>query len=175
MLLPLSAAAQVPTNSASLSGQLIDENDRPVARAEIIFRTDSGAALTVYTDSTGHFDVPGLTALHIRMSISKPGYFRIDDRNVDLEPGSNEISVTVNHETEIKEKLEVQSAPVQIDPDATSHQESLVQHEIERSGFGKPRSSTKFESCSAGLSRFQGKSSRCRCQAGAGGSITRWF
>ena len=130
MLLPLSAAAQVPSNAASLSGQLIDENDRPVARAEIIFRTDSGAALTVYTDSSGHFDVPGLTTLHIRMSISKPGYFRIDDRNVDLEPGSNEISVTVNHETEIKERLEVQSAPVQIDPDATSHQESLVQHEI---------------------------------------------
>ncbi len=40
------------------------------------------------------------------------------------------MSLSLNHETEIQEKLEVESSPVQIDPDTTSHQESLVQHEI---------------------------------------------
>ncbi len=49
---------------------------------------------------------------------------------MDLIAGSNEISITLNHETEIQEKLEVESAPIQIDPDTTSHEESMVQHEI---------------------------------------------
>ena len=49
---------------------------------------------------------------------------------LDLEPGVNEVTLTLNHETELQEKLEVKSDPVQIDPDTTSHQESLVQHEI---------------------------------------------
>ena len=49
---------------------------------------------------------------------------------LDLAPGVNEVSLTLNHETELQEKVEVQSEPVQIDPDTTSHEESLVQHEI---------------------------------------------
>ncbi len=47
-----------------------------------------------------------------------------------MSAGNSEVSITLNHETEIEEQLEVKSAPVQIDPDTTSHQETLVQHEI---------------------------------------------
>jgi len=130
VLHPFLAVAQTQSLSANLRGQVIDENVQPVPRVEVTFHTESGASSTVYTDAAGRFEVSGLSSLHIRMSISKPGYFRIDDRKADLTPGGNEISIMVNHETEIQEKLEVQSAPIQIDPDSTSHQESLVQHEI---------------------------------------------
>lgn len=126
-----SFAAGWPQAAATdLRGQVIDENDQPVPRAEIIFTLDSGVSRTVYTDAAGRFDFPGVTSLQVQMTISKPGYFRIADRKVELTPGSNELSLILNHETEIKEQLEVQSSPVQIDPDTTSHQESLVQHEI---------------------------------------------
>jgi hypothetical protein len=122
--------AQAPASTADLHGQVIDENGEPVARVEIVFATGTGSPTTVYTDAAGRFEVLGLTALEISISISKPGYFRITDRRTNLSHGSNEISITVNHETEIQERLEVLSAPIQIDPDTTSHQESLVQHEI---------------------------------------------
>ena len=109
---------------------MIDENGQPVQRVEIIFHFGVAAARTVYTDASGHFDLPGFSSTHVVVTISKPGYFRIDDRSLELSAGSNEVSFTLNHETEIQEKVEVESAPVQIDPDTTSHQESLVQHEI---------------------------------------------
>jgi hypothetical protein len=129
-LFPIIALAQSPPNTADLHGQVTDENGEPVSRVEIVFLAESGSSTTVYTDAAGRFELTGVSGLQIHMSISKPGFFRITGRNVDLTPGSNEISITLNHETEIQEKLEVQSAPIQIDPDTTSHQESLVQHEI---------------------------------------------
>ncbi|MBZ5662099.1 MAG: carboxypeptidase regulatory-like domain-containing protein [Acidobacteriia bacterium] len=115
---------------AELRGQVVDENGQPVSRVELEFVPESGNAVTVFSDAAGRFEIGQLSGLKVLMSVSKPGFFRIKDRPVDLSPGSNEISLTVNHETEIQEKLDVQSSPVEIDPDSTSHQESLVQHEI---------------------------------------------
>ena len=45
-------------------------------------------------------------------------------------PGINDVSITLNHETELQQSIEVHSASTQIDPETTSHQESLVQREI---------------------------------------------
>ena len=124
------AAGRPRPASEALSGQVIDENDQPVARAEMIFTLDSGVSRTVYTDAAGRFELAGIDGLQVQMTISKPGFFRIAGRKLDLTAGATEISLVLNHETEIKEQLDVQSAPVEIDPDTTSHQESLVQHEI---------------------------------------------
>ncbi len=127
---PMCAGGQTPPGVANLRGQVIDENSQPVPRVEIIFRFGSGGSRTVYTDAGGHFELPDLPSLQIYMTVSKPGFFRLNNRALELSPGNNVVSLTLNHETEIKEKLEVQSAPIQIDPDTTSHEESLVQHEI---------------------------------------------
>jgi Carboxypeptidase regulatory-like domain len=130
ILCPRARGAQAPERAAELRCQIMDEDGRPVERAEVILREGAGGPLTVYTDATGRFKAANLSALRIHLTISKPGFFRIDDREIDLRPGQNELSLTLNHETEIQEKLEVQSTPIEIDPEATGHQESLVQHEI---------------------------------------------
>ena len=130
ILWPTANNAQSRPGEADLHGQVIDENGQPVPRVEIIFHFGRGSSRTVYTDAAGRFELLGLNESQIHLTISKPGFFRIDDRVLDLTAGSNEVSITLNHETEIQEKLEVKSSPVQIDPDTTSHQESLVQHEI---------------------------------------------
>ena len=49
---------------------------------------------------------------------------------MDLAPGVNEIIFTLNHEKEFEQSIDVLSPPTQIDPETTSHQEALVQHEI---------------------------------------------
>lgn len=121
---------QTAPSHTDLRGQVIDENGAPVARAEMAFKEESGQTITIYTDAAGHYDAPGMVGTSVLMSVSKPGFFKINDRRIDLTAGNIEIEVTLNHETEIQEKVEVQSAPIEIDPDTTSHQESLVQHEI---------------------------------------------
>jgi len=130
VLCPLRCAAQSQSPLTDLRGQVIDENGQPVPRVEVDLRFGSGSSQTIYTDTVGRFQLRTASISQVHLSLSKPGFFRIEDRVVDLAPGVTEISLTLNHETEVKEQLEVQSEPVQIDPDTTSHQESLVQHEI---------------------------------------------
>jgi hypothetical protein len=115
---------------ADLRGTVVDENGEPVPRVEIVVYFESGSPQTIYTETVGRFEVHAMASSQVHLSLSKPGFFRIDDRVLRLAPGVNEVTLTLNHETELQEKLEVQSEPVQIDPDTTSHQESLVQHEI---------------------------------------------
>jgi hypothetical protein len=97
---------------------------------EIVVRFGSGGSQTIYTEPAGRFEVHAAGLSQVHLSLSKPGFFRIEDRVLDLAPGVNEVTLTLNHETELQEKVEVKSEPVQIDPDTTSHQESLVEHEI---------------------------------------------
>jgi carboxypeptidase family protein/TonB-dependent receptor-like protein len=128
-VLPL-AITHAQTGAASVRGQVIDEDGQPVSRAEVTIHFGVDGSSTIYTDDSGRFDVAIATPFNVHLTISKPGFFRIDNRAIELVPGANEVSITLNHETEIQEKLEVQSSPIQIDPESTSHQESIVQHEI---------------------------------------------
>src|ERR1700737_5014739 len=130
ILSPLCGAARAQSTVTDLRGQIIDESGLPVARVEVVVRFGSGGSQTVYTDNAGRFESQFTGISQVELSLSKPGFFRVDGRKLSLAAGVNEISLTLNHEIELQERLEVQSEPVQIDPDTTSHQESLVQHEI---------------------------------------------
>src|SRR5260221_12147719 len=90
--------AQSRPNDADLHGQIIDENGLPVARVEIVPHSGGDSSRTVYSDAAGRFELPGLPESQIHLTISKPGFFRLDDRVVDLSAGSNEVSITLNHE-----------------------------------------------------------------------------
>jgi hypothetical protein len=130
LLCPSWVAAKPQSGDVELRCQVIDEDGQPVPRVEIVLRSGSGSSRTIYTDTVGRFELHAVASPQVHLSLSKPGFFRIEDRVLDLEPGANEVTLTLNHETELQEELEVKSEPVQIDPDTTSHQESLVQHEI---------------------------------------------
>src|SRR6202030_1315264 len=130
ILRPSRGETQPQGTPADLRCQAIDENGEPVPRVEVGLHFGNGGSQTIFTDTAGRFELHAAGLSQVHLSLSKPGFFRIDDRVLDLAPGANEVTLTLNHETELQEKVEVQSEPVQIDPDTTSHQESLVQHEI---------------------------------------------
>jgi hypothetical protein len=95
----------------------------------------SGAAVeaketTTYTDASGEFLIEGIEGGRIAIVLSKPGYFRVENPSIELKPGVNEATFKLPHETELQEKVEVFSDPVQIDPTSTSHESTLVQHEV---------------------------------------------
>lgn len=118
------------TPAAELHGQVVDEDSQPVARVEIVESISAPGVQPVYTDGAGRFEIKFPAAGPVRLNLSKPGFFRIDNRTVDLAPGVNEVIITLNHEKEFEQNIEVESPPVQIDPETTSRQESVVQHEI---------------------------------------------
>src|SRR5262249_45830038 len=122
------AAAQAPM--VQLRGQVVDEDAQPITRVEITGKDAEGKVATYYTDPVGRFEIDFPEARTVLLSFSKPGYSRVDARQFDLVPGVNEIAITLNHETELQQSIEVHSASTQIDPETTSRQETLVQREI---------------------------------------------
>jgi hypothetical protein len=114
-------------------GKVVDEDGLPVSRVEVTARWGAETTvetITVYTDAVGEFQIPSISSDKVSISLSKPGYFRVENDVLELKPGVNEESFKLSHETELQQKVDVRSGPVQIDPDTTSHQETLVQHEV---------------------------------------------
>jgi hypothetical protein len=122
--------ARAQTTDVSLQGQIVDEDGHPVQRAEVVANWGSNSSFTVYTDAVGRFQIAPISDERVYLSISKPGFFRLDDQNIALISGVNQITLTLTHETDLQQQVHVLSGPTQIDPDTTSHQETLVQHEI---------------------------------------------
>jgi hypothetical protein len=133
------AQGTVQPAPAELRGKVLDEKGIPVARVEVTakYEAASGAAgapepkeKTVYTDAAGEFVLPGIESDHIALVLSKPGYFRLEKPAYELKPETNEATFTLPHETELREAVEVRSDAIQIDPTSTSHEQTLVQHEV---------------------------------------------
>ncbi len=128
LVLPASRAASPPRGQ--LRGMVVDENGVPVVSALVLVTTPSSRTLTAYTDSAGRFTLEDLEPGQYKVSLNKPGYFRVALQPVEIREGLNEISFSFQHETEIQERVEVTSTPNPVDPAATSHQETLVAREI---------------------------------------------
>jgi hypothetical protein len=123
-------AVQAQSTPASMLGQVLDEDGHPIARVEVTGHWGNNSSLTVYSDAAGKFQIAPLPADRVVLSFSKTDFFRIENSVIELKPGENQASFTMNHATELQQKVEVRSDPVQIDPDTTSHQETLVEHDI---------------------------------------------
>jgi Carboxypeptidase regulatory-like domain/TonB-dependent Receptor Plug Domain len=122
------AAAQAAT--FELRGRVNDEDGHPVPDAEVTIRWNHNRSLTVYSDAAGEFKVAPIDESQVSVSVSKPGFFQTKDQKLTLDPGTNEAALVLNHETEIHQQVNVASGPSGLDPDLTSRQETLVQHEI---------------------------------------------
>jgi hypothetical protein len=131
ILLILSASFSIgASESVTLSGYVVDEDGKPVALLEIKIQSPDGVIQVLHTDAAGVFEYVGAGAGEYRVSLNKAGFFRVIDKPFPLKEGNNEISFTVNHETEIHEEVEVYSSADTISPTVTSHTETLLAREI---------------------------------------------
>jgi hypothetical protein len=123
----LSLAAQ---GVLRLQGSVVDEDGKPVAGLEISIRHPGQEAFLTHTDAAGLFEYAADTAGEYRLSLNKAGFFRVTDRPLELRDGVNQITFTVNHETEIHEEVQVYSSGEDIQPLDSSHADSLIAREI---------------------------------------------
>lgn len=129
-LLMLPAAAEAAPPAAQLLGSVVDENGLAVAGVEVVLRAPNGQPQATYTDVAGRFAFRALSVGDFRVSLNKPGFFRLVDQALQLHEGVNEFSFTLSHEFEIHEKVEVVSSASGVEPQESAHQETLVAHEI---------------------------------------------
>ena len=122
------ALAQAST--ARVRAQVSDDDGKPVVGVEVKLTPASGRVLVAYTDATGHFEVSDVPVGHAAIGLSKPGFFEVAGRSLDISAGENDLTFTLNHETEIHQEVQVSATATQIQPESTTRDEVLLQHDI---------------------------------------------
>ena len=119
-------ALQAPS---ALSGAVEDETKQPVPGVQVTLHSGAAIQLTS-TNEAGRFRFDSLPAGDYSLDFDKAGFFRLTNYAVTIGTPSTEITVTMNHEYEIRSQVDVVSTPHEIVPEQTRHEEELVAHEI---------------------------------------------
>src|ERR1700685_2729532 len=116
--------------TARLTGRVVDEDSVQVNSAQVILVQEGRTVGGTFTDDSGHFEFDALAPGVAMISVRKPGYFELTVRAATLNAGENDLTLTLTHETELNETVEVRSSAAQLDPMQTAHQDGLVQRDI---------------------------------------------
>ena len=86
--------------------------------------------LSAVSDDAGFFSLPNLSPGEYTVRIEKQGYFVLADQKIQLAAENTEFVFTLNHEEEVREKVDVTVTENRIDPTTTQSTESLSSTEI---------------------------------------------
>jgi hypothetical protein len=122
VLVGTAAAAQLP---AAPSIAVVDENGVAVPSARITLQSSSQPAVHCLTIFTGRCQIPSLPSGKYQLHVEKEGYYALDQPRVQIDPGST-IEVTLNHQQEVREIVDVRESTPAIDPTQVSSRETLT-------------------------------------------------
>ena len=127
----LFAAGQMRgADSADCRGIVLDENSVPVIAAQVSLEDSEGHSYRTETDLAGRFAIHNLSAGDYKAEVRKKGFFVLSGQTVSLHTGSNEVSLVLNHEQEVREKVQVTAPSNQIDTQDTTQRSTLSAQEI---------------------------------------------
>ena len=129
-LLFMAGAGIAADTAITLRGRVIDENGLPVGGAQVKLEMTGGQAFLGTTDDTGAFTVPNLAAGEYTAHITKPGFFILEGQKFELAADSGEISFTLNHAEELREKVDVTAPANQMETSETPQKITLTAQEI---------------------------------------------
>src|SRR5260370_31150501 len=104
--------------SVRLKGNVVDENNTPVANAEVTIRYESRDVIA-YSDPTGAFSFLLLMPGDYSIRVSCPGYFELRGRSVHLDAGANDVSLVLNRVREASESVNVSALSQSLEMDKT--------------------------------------------------------
>jgi hypothetical protein len=109
---------------------VVDENGAAVRDAELTLTPASGgAAIRGETDIAGRAIFPALAPGIYRLNVEKSGFYPISDRTIDLTT-KRSVEITLPHQREYSERVEVHYSPPVINPRQTAASETLSRREI---------------------------------------------
>src|SRR5690349_22897330 len=117
-------------DSADCRGIVLDENGVPVAAAQVRLEDVGGHFYSAETDLAGSFVIHNLSAGDYKAEVRKKGFFVLAGQSFSLHAGSNDVSLVLNHEQEVREKVQVTAPSNQIDTQDTTQRSALSAQEI---------------------------------------------
>jgi Carboxypeptidase regulatory-like domain len=112
------------------TGVVRDENGVPVESAQIKFENSSRQTFRTETDGAGRFALRNLPTGDYKIEVRKTGFFLLTMQTFALRSGANELALTLNHEQELHEHVQVTAGPDQIDTQDTTQRSTLTARNI---------------------------------------------
>jgi hypothetical protein len=119
-----------PQDSSDCRGIVLDENGVPVVAAQVRLEDSAGHSHRTETDLAGRFAIRNLPSGDYKAEVHKKGFFVLSGQAVSLHTGSNEVSLVLSHEQEVREKVQVTASSNQIDTQDTAQRSTLSAQEI---------------------------------------------
>lgn len=129
LLLALSIFAARAEEYARVRGHVLDENNAPVASAEVAVRFE-GRDLTTFSDPTGAFTLLVPKAGEYAVRVASPGYFELRGRMVQFNAGVNDLTLVLNRVREASESLKVTAASPNLEMDKTTPEQRMESTEL---------------------------------------------
>ena len=126
-LLGLALAATAAGQTAQVAAPTIavtDENGVVVPSARVFLQSPSLPAVRCQTDFTGHCHLPSVAAGTYELRVEKEGFYAVVQANVQINPRAT-VEVTISHQQEVKEVVDVRESPPAIDPAQVNAQETI--------------------------------------------------
>jgi len=101
-----------------------------VGNAQVKLELAGEQTLSTVSDDAGFFSLSSLSPGEYTVRIEKPGFFVLADQKIQLDPDSTEFTFTLNHEEEVREKVDVTATENEIEPTSTPSTETLTGTEI---------------------------------------------
>ncbi len=123
LLLALGLAATAAAQSAP-TVVVIDENGVAVSSARVFLESAPLPAAHCQTGFSGRCQFPLLPAGQYQLRVEKEGFYALTEPSVQITPTSV-IEVSISHEQEVREVVDVHESPPAIDPAQVSSQETI--------------------------------------------------
>jgi len=124
-LLPLALIAAAMAQSPLVPTLVVmDENGVAVAAARVLLESPPLPAVRCQTDFNGRCQLPSLAAGTYQLRVEKEGFYATVEPNVQIEPSST-IEVTISHQQEVREVVDVVESPPAIDASQVAAQETI--------------------------------------------------
>ncbi len=116
----------------AVSGRVVDETGAAVAGARVELRAAAGGgALTTSSDPAGNFGLRLPAAGEYGIRAERQGFYLYQQASQRFDDGATEITVTLNHEQEFSDRIDVTASPPAIDPAQPSDRKELDNTEIQ--------------------------------------------
>ena len=115
------ASAQTSPGSTIL---VVDENGVAVPSARIFLQVPPALAVKCETDHSGLCHFPKLAPGEYHLRVEKEGFYALEQLKLQLAPGAA-VEVTISHEQEVHEVVDVHESPPAIDPAQIAAQETI--------------------------------------------------
>ena len=129
----LAVAFPLAAADLRLSGLVVDENNTPVAQARVIVRpagNPAAAPIRAVTNLKGAFALPVAAPGEYRVEVDCDGYFRLQDRHVEVGNRAPDLTFVLNHTRELYQSLDVPAQLAEIDVDRTVREKRLSENQV---------------------------------------------